>query len=120
MAEGEGTRQAGSRLGWFVIALVWLVFGALFLWGRGGLFDYLQAKKQLEALQAQAEALEAENAALVAEMKDLSESPEAYEAAARERLFLKKPGEVILYLPADGGLPPAPAQTPQPEPPVPP
>jgi len=103
MADGAkpGTGQTGARLGWFVVTLVWLVFGALILWGSGGLFDYLNAQKQVRALEAQAKALEEETAALEAEIKLLQENPEIYEPYARERLFMKKPGEVILYLPPD-------------------
>lgn len=111
MAGGSdrGGGFAESRLGWFVVALVWLLFGALILWGRGGLFDYLKAREQVRALEAQVKALEEENAALEADIRRLKEHPEVYEAVARERLFMKKPGEIILYLPPEDSKPPHPA-----------
>lgn len=104
---------SAARLGWFVVALVWLLFGALIIWGRGGLLEYLEAREQVAALEAQLRALEEENAALEADIKRLKEHPEVYEAVAREQLFMKKPGEVILYLPPEGPTPP---QGPAPQP----
>ena len=104
-----------ARLGWFIVVLVWLLFGALIVWGRGGLLEYLDAREQVRALELQVKALEAENAALEAEIQRLKVHPELYEAVAREKLFLKKPGEIILYLPREGE-PPAPPPPPNPEP----
>lgn len=110
MAQGQTAAPplSAARLGWFVVALVWLLFGALIIWGRGGLLEYLDAREQVRGLEAQVRALEEENAALEADIKRLKERPELYEAVAREQLYMKKPGEVILYLPPEGAPPPSP------------
>jgi len=104
----KGTPFSETRLGWFVVTLVWLLFGALILWGRGGLLDYLRAREQVRALEAQVKSLEEENAVLEADIRRLREHPEVYEAVARERLLMKKPGEIILYLPQEDAKAPAP------------
>lgn len=121
VARDKGGGFIESRLGWFVVTLVWLLFGALILWGRGGLFDYLKAREQVRALEAQVKALEEENAALEADIRRLRETPEVYEAVARERLFMKKPGEIILYLPQEEGKKalPVPPDLPPADPPAP-
>ncbi len=133
---GAKPRFANTRLGWFAVAVLWLFMGALIVWGKGGLLDYLQARAQIRALQAEVQSLEEGNAALKADIQRLRTHPEAYEAEARERLLMKRPGEVILYLP-EGRLPREPVrgtsgvsgegpsegdarQTPPPNPPVPP
>jgi len=117
----KGAPFSETRLGWFVVTLVWLLFGALIVWGRGGLFDYLRAREQVRALEAQVKALEEENATLEADIRRLSEHPEIYEAVARERLLMKKPGEIILYLPQEETKRPVPSPptTPPPSPPAP-
>jgi cell division protein FtsB len=97
-----------AQLGWTLLVLVWLPMAALLVWGRGGVLDLLALRKEVRALEAQASTLEKQNASLRAQIQKLQTDPSAYEAVARERLFLKKPGERILYIPATGTVPPPP------------
>lgn len=103
----QAARFANTRIGWFVVAVIWLFMGALIIWGRGGLLEFISARRQVAALQAEVKALEEANAATKAEIAALKAHPELYEKDARERLFMKKPGEVILYLPSDKNPPAA-------------
>lgn len=103
----QAARFANTRIGWFVVAVIWLFMGALIIWGRGGLLEFISARRQVAALQAEVKALEEANAATKAEIAALKAHPELYEKDARERLFMKKPGEVILYLPNEENAPSA-------------
>ncbi len=89
------------------MTLVWLPLLALLIWGRGGVVDLMALRRQVRDLQTEVQQLQEENARLKEEIQKLQSDPSAYEAIARERLFLKKPGEVILYLPPPGSAPPA-------------
>lgn len=101
----QAARFANTRIGWFVVAVIWLFMGAFIIWGRGGLLEFMSAKRQVAALQAEVKALEDQNSAARAEIAALKAHPELYEKDARERLFMKKPGEVILYLPQEESRP---------------
>lgn len=41
------------------------------------------------------------NALLEKEIRDLKSNPDLYERIARERYFMKKKGEVVVYLPGE-------------------
>ena len=104
----QAARFANTRIGWFVVAVIWLFMGALIIWGRGGLLEFISARRQVAALQAQVQALQDANATTKAAIAALKANPALYEKEAREKLFMKKPGEVILYLPDKGApVPPA-------------
>lgn len=121
----EKPKPSRSQLAWTLIVLVWLPMAALLVWGRGGLLDLAALRKEVGQLQAQVSRLEEENTRLRGEIQKLQTDPSSYEPLARERLFLKKPGERILYLPADpvppraapatvpAGARPAPTASPQ-------
>jgi cell division protein FtsB len=95
---------------------------ALLVWGKGGILELLALRRQIQKLEREVRDLREENLRLKGEIKALREEPRLYERPARERYFLKKPGEVILYLPPGEVilyLPPgeeAPAPPPAPEP----
>lgn len=119
-----------APLGWTLIVLVWLPMAALLVWGKGGVLDLVALRKEVRKLQEDVSGLERENARIRAEIQKLQTEPSAYEAVARERFFLKKPGERVLYIPGDGvpsqgdtvpgtSASPAPAPTPAPAPPSP-
>ena len=97
--------QSKRQLGWGLVVLVWLPMLALLVWGRGGVMDLFALKKQVRELESEVSRLKAENDRLRLEIQSLRTDPSQYEAIAREQLFLKKPGEVILYLPGEN--PPA-------------
>jgi cell division protein FtsB len=99
-----------AQLGWSLIVLVWLPMLAVLIWGRGGVLDLIELKKQVRGLEAEVQALEQERDSLKAEVTRLQADPTLYERPARERFFLKKPGETVLYLP-QSGQPAPPAST---------
>ena len=98
-----------AQLGWSLIVLVWLPMVAVLIWGRGGILDLIELKKQVQGLESEVKALQQENGALKADVNRLQTDPSSYEAPARERFFLKKPGEAVLYLPQPGQKAPAPS-----------
>lgn len=107
----EKPKPSRSQLAWTLIVLVWLPMAALLVWGRGGLLDLSALRKEVGQLKAEVSKLEEENSHLRGEIQKLQTDPSAYETLARERFFLKKPGERVLYLP----VPPA---SPRPAPPA--
>ena len=88
-----------AQIGWSLIVVVWLPMLALLVWGKGGLLDLVAMRRQVRDLQGEVRALEKQNAQLRDEIDRLKKDPALYEPLARERYFMKKPGEVILYLP---------------------
>ncbi len=123
----ERPKPSRSQLAWTLIVLVWLPMAALLVWGRGGLMDLAALRKEVGQLKAQVSKLEEENARLRGDIQKLQTDPSSYETLARERFFLKKPGERVLYLPENParpvppavstGVQPAAAAPPAPEPP---
>jgi len=103
----EKPRASRSQLALTLIVLVWLPMAALLVWGRGGILDVLALRREVRLLQGEVAKLEAENARIRSEIQRLQTDPSVYEAIARERFFLKKPGERILYVP-EGQAPPSP------------
>ena len=91
-----------TQVGWSLVVLVWLPMAALLVWGKGGVLDLIALRKEVKVLQVEVSKLEEENARIRAEIQRLQTDPTAYEALARERFFLKKPGEKVLYLGPDG------------------
>jgi cell division protein FtsB len=72
---------------------------AVLIWGRGGVLDLIELKKQVRGLEGEVKALQQQNDALKGDVNRLQSDPTVYEGPARERFFLKKPGEAVLYLP---------------------
>ncbi len=96
-----------TQLGWGLIVLLWLPMLALLVWGKGGIVDLLALRRQVKELEQEVARIREENDALRVQIQKLQSDPSLYEAPARERLFLKKPGEVVVYLPGDAAPPPA-------------
>ena len=88
-----------AQLGWSLIVLVWLPMLAVLIWGRGGVLDLIELKHQVRGLEAEVKALQQNNDGLKGDVNRLQTDPSVYEGPARERFFLKKPGEAVLYLP---------------------
>ena len=98
--ETKAARQPNkTQLGWSLVVLVWLPMLALLIWGKGGIVDLMALHKQVRQLQTEVEKLRQDNDRLREEIRKLQADPSQYEAVARERLFLKKPGEIVVYLP---------------------
>lgn len=83
----------------------------LLVWGKNGILDLLAVRRQIGNLEAEIRRLTETNRRLQEEIRALKADPTLYERPARERFFLKKPGEAILYLPS-GAQAPAPAPSP--------
>ena len=96
-----------AQLGWSLIVLVWLPMLAVLIWGRGGVLDLIELKHQVRSLEAEVKALQQNNDGLKGDVNRLQTDPTVYEGPARERFFLKKPGEAVLYLPQPGQKAPA-------------
>ena len=102
-------------LRWGIVVLVWVPMAALIIWGRGGVLDLFQLRREVANLEAEIETLKRENETLKGEIRRLQTDPSAYEGPARELLLQKKKGEVVLYLPPAGAVPktpPTPAKAP--------
>ena len=99
-----------TQLGWGLIILLWLPMLALLVWGKGGIVDLLALRRQVRELEQEVQRIRDENTALKVQIQKLQTDPSLYEELARERLFLKKPGEVVVYLPGEEGAGPAPAK----------
>jgi cell division protein FtsB len=106
---GDKPKASKSQLGWTLIVLVWIPMAALLVWGRGGILDVIALRKEVRLLQGEVSKLEEENAKIRSEIQRLQTDPTVYEFIARERFFLKKPGERVLYVPGGPAPPPPPA-----------
>ncbi len=71
---------------------------ALLVWGNGGVLDLIAMKRETRKLELKVRSLKDENARLLGEIEALKKNPNLYEGIARERFFLKKPGETVLYV----------------------
>ena len=94
------------------MVLVWLPMAALLVWGRGGILDLIELKSQVRGVEAEVKALQQENERLKDDIRKLQTDPSVYEGPARERFFMKKPGETVLYLPAGSAQAPQPPSQP--------
>ena len=103
-----------SQIAWTLLLVVWVPMAALLIWGKGGFMDLSALRKEVRQLQEDVSKLEDENARIRSEIHRLQTDPAAYEALARERFFMKKPGERILYIPPKEGATPAPNLPPMP------
>jgi len=80
---------------------IWAAVGAAAIWGKGGYRDIKIARQKAGEILRDVERLKAENEKLKLEIKQLETSPSVYEIPAREKLLMKKPGEIVIYLPPD-------------------
>jgi cell division protein FtsB len=86
----------------FVIGIVCLllimVFTAVF--GKKGVMDLRQSRRELAARAERIRALEAEKGRLESEIRRLENDPRAVEREAREKIGLAAPGEKVVVDPA--------------------
>ncbi len=90
------------KLALLMVLLVWIIVGLALVWGKGGIHEILKAKEKEIQLKNELNNIKKENIKLQKEIHILKTSPEAYEVYAREKLFMKKPGEIVIYLSKDG------------------
>jgi cell division protein FtsB len=99
---GSGRFQ---NLSWSLLALVWIPMFAFLVWGRGGVLNHMNMRREVSDIEAEIKTLRQENEKLKDEIHLLETDPGVYEGVARQRLFRKKPGEIVLYLPVESDIP---------------
>lgn len=81
------------------IACLFLIMVVTSVFGKKGVMDIHRARLKLAELQAESLKLKQEKARLEGEIHELETNPRAVEKAARERLWLIKPGEKVVVVP---------------------
>lgn len=66
------------------------------LFGKKGLIEIYQAKKNYQALQEEIQRLEERKSRLLREIGELERNPQAVDKEAREKLWLMKPEEKVI------------------------
>ena len=90
-------------LGGSLLICFWVPMVALIIWGKGGVLDLLEIRQEVANLEAEIKTLQKGNQLLAEDVKRFETDPSAYEGPARHLLLKKKAGEIVLYLPQDGG-----------------
>jgi len=90
-----------------VVGLLVLLILGYTVFGDRGLMNLVRARRQAQALQAEADRIRDENAKLTEEIRLLQTDPAYVERLAREELGMVKPGELIFQF----------AETPEQKPP---
>lgn len=93
-------KKNGLKLAIISVSIIWLAVGFASIWGKGGLGDIRAARQKTLEIVNDVKNLEKENEALKGEIKELETSASVYEIPAREKLLMKKPGEIVIYLPS--------------------
>ena len=93
-------KKNGLKLAIISVTIIWLAVGFASVCGKGGIRDIRIARQKAVEMLSDVKNLEKENEALKQEIKELETSPSVYEKPAREKLMLKKPGEIVIYLPS--------------------
>jgi cell division protein FtsB len=94
-------RLSGLKLVLLSVLAIWMAVGIAAIWGKGGYKDIRVARQKAQEILLDVTQLRKENEELKLEIKELETSPSIYEIPAREKLLLKKPGEIVIYLPPD-------------------
>ena len=81
------------------IACLFLIMVVTSVFGKKGVMEINRTRQKLAELQAEARNLKQDKARLEAEIHELETNPRAVEKAARERLWLIKPGEKVVVVP---------------------
>ncbi|HNQ77199.1 MAG TPA: septum formation initiator family protein [Acidobacteriota bacterium] len=85
----------------FSMLVVWMAVGIAAIWGKGGYKDIKVARQKAFEIRKDVDRLEAEIRDLKTQVEQLESSPYVYEVHAREKLLMKKPGEIVIYLPPE-------------------
>lgn len=80
------------------LAVLLLLVQADLWFGKGGLPDVWDLRRQLDGQRAANEAARARNARLLAEVSDLKEGLEMVEEKARAELGMVKPNEILVHV----------------------
>lgn len=90
-----------SRIVFFLLLALLLIFQGQLWFGRGSLRENAQMQHKLNGINKNAERLQAENAQLKAEVDDLKDPTgrlEMVEEKARMELGMIKPGEIYVQI----------------------
>ena len=90
-----------SRIVFFLLLALLLIFQGQLWFGRGSLRENAQLQHKLNGINKNAERLQAENAQLKAEVDDLKDPTgrlEMVEEKARMELGMIKPGEIYVQI----------------------
>lgn len=92
-------RKSGSLRRKLILAAIGFFFLVLLissLFGKKGLIEIYQARKNYKSLQQEIERLEKHKSRLLREIEELEKNPRAVDAEAREKLWLMKPDEKVI------------------------
>ncbi len=78
------------------IGFFFLVLLISSLFGKKGLIEIYQAKKNYKSLQQEIRRLEEQKSRLLREIEELEKNPQAVDQEAREKLWLMKPDEKVI------------------------
>ncbi len=87
----------------FILGLVcfFLIIVMTLLFGKKGVMDIYDARRELGDRVREVQKLEKDKAALESEIKELERNPRAVEKEARRTLWLTEPGEKTIVVPKD-------------------
>ena len=97
MARDE--RKSGSFRRKLILAGIGFFFLVLLissLFGKKGLIEIYQAKKNYKSIQQEIKRLEEQKSRLLREIEELEKNPGAVDGEAREKLWLMKPDEKVI------------------------
>jgi cell division protein FtsB len=100
-------------------AAVFLFIAVLAMAGVKSYRDLEEARRHEELLETRIQGTKVEIARLRGKIERLRSDPGTLERLAREDLGMVRPGDVVIELPPDSAIPPAPRSIPQPAPPAP-
>jgi cell division protein FtsB len=106
----EKVRTFGQRFGRQILIIFVVVLVVHDIFGPHGFLVMRRKQQEIRKVGAELDRLNKENAALDQNVKDLKTDPQTIRKIAREELGLAKPGEIIIKLPAQTPLEPAPAK----------
>jgi len=92
-------RKSGALRRKLILAGIGFFFLVLLissLFGKKGLIEIYQARKNYKSLQQQIERLEKQKSRLLREIEELEKNPRAVDGVAREKLWLMKPDEKVV------------------------
>lgn len=92
----EAQRIFGKRILIGAVGFLFLVLLIASFFGKRGLLEIYQARKDKQTLLHKIERLEEKKKKLQEEIEDLKNNPQAVERKARQKLMLVKPDEIVI------------------------
>lgn len=90
--------KTSFKLAIILLIIVYITVLIAIIWGKNGIFELSKAKEKEERLQSEVKYLELENKKLKDEIEKYKNNPSLYEILAREKLFMKKKNEKVIYI----------------------